>query len=230
MGWFTLKNKNHTYITILISLTLTLFSITSAVKLSIVFKPIYCFDINYLKLEKVSGLTKAEITKNYDYLINYLIGPSTLEFDLPSIPYSEQGKTHFEDVKKIFIFINYILTISFILLIAGIIKICKLRDFSFLKWTIRSILLLIAFIGSLFAINFNNTFDTFHKIVFTNDYWLFDPSTDPIINILPETFFLHSGLFILLLLFLMILFYNFLYKVLKWLTLSFIFHFFYNTI
>ncbi|MCS4455018.1 DUF1461 domain-containing protein [Clostridium botulinum] len=32
---------------------------------------------------------------------------------------------------------------------------------------------------------------------FSNDYWLFDPNKDPIINLLPETFFFHSVLLIL---------------------------------
>ncbi|MHB8131340.1 MAG: lipoprotein intramolecular transacylase Lit, partial [Mobilitalea sp.] len=31
-----------------------------------------------------------------------------------------------------------------------------------------------------------------------NDYWLFDPSTDPVITILPDTFFLHCALLIIL--------------------------------
>ena len=35
-----------------------------------------------------------------------------------------------------------------------------------------------------------------HKIFFRNDYWLFNPATDPIIKILPDTFFMHCGMMI----------------------------------
>lgn len=47
------------------------------------------------------------------------------------------------------------------------------------------------------AINFNACFIMFHKIMFSNDYWIFNPEIDPVINMLPETFFMHMGVAIL---------------------------------
>ena len=38
----------------------------------------------------------------------------------------------------------------------------------------------------------------FHHVMFSNDYWLFDPATDPVILILPDAFFLHCALAILI--------------------------------
>jgi len=38
-----------------------------------------------------------------------------------------------------------------------------------------------------------------HAIFFRNDYWLFNPATDPIIKILPDAYFLHCGILIILL-------------------------------
>jgi len=40
------------------------------------------------------------------------------------------------------------------------------------------------------VINFSKTFYFFHKIFFRNDYWIFDPVIDPIINSLPEELFM----------------------------------------
>lgn len=37
-----------------------------------------------------------------------------------------------------------------------------------------------------------------HKVFFDNDYWLFDPKYDPVITILPDRFFLHCGILIVL--------------------------------
>ncbi|EGT4138481.1 DUF1461 domain-containing protein, partial [Clostridium perfringens] len=34
---------------------------------------------------------------------------------------------------------------------------------------------------------------------FNNDYWIFDPNKDPIINVLPESYFLFLAIFILFL-------------------------------
>ena len=41
-----------------------------------------------------------------------------------------------------------------------------------------------AFLGIMVAVNWEYVFVTFHQLVFNNDYWMFDPTTDPIINIL----------------------------------------------
>ena len=43
-----------------------------------------------------------------------------------------------------------------------------------------------------------------HRIFFRNDYWIFDAETDPVIRMLPEEFFLHCGLLIILLVLLQI--------------------------
>ena len=37
--------------------------------------------------------------------------------------------------------------------------------------------------------NWEKFFITFHELVFNNDYWWFDPVTDPVIEILPDAYF-----------------------------------------
>ena len=37
--------------------------------------------------------------------------------------------------------------------------------------------------------NFDSFFITFHHLLFNNSNWLFDPATDPIIDVLSEGFF-----------------------------------------
>ena len=46
-------------------------------------------------------------------------------------------------------------------------------------------------LGFFAFIDFDRLFVMFHQLVFSNDYWLFNPHLDPIINILPENFFMH---------------------------------------
>ena len=44
-------------------------------------------------------------------------------------------------------------------------------------------------IGIYALIDWEKLFVSFHKLFFSNDYWLFDPATDPVILILPDGFF-----------------------------------------
>ena len=48
--------------------------------------------------------------------------------------------------------------------------------------------------------NWDLAFVLMHKILFRNDFWIFDAQTDPIIKILPDTFFMHCGILIMALL------------------------------
>ena len=47
------------------------------------------------------------------------------------------------------------------------------------------------------SIDFDRSFVLFHKIFFNNNYWLFDPTTDPVITMLPDTFFMHCAIMII---------------------------------
>ncbi len=40
------------------------------------------------------------------------------------------------------------------------------------------------------SVDFSKAFIIFHKIFFRNNYWIFDPNVDPIINALPEELFM----------------------------------------
>ena len=39
-------------------------------------------------------------------------------------------------------------------------------------------------------------FETFHRVLFRNNYWLFDVSQDPIIQVLPDAFFFQCAIVI----------------------------------
>ena len=56
----------------------------------------------------------------------------------------------------------------------------------------------VVLIGLAMAIDWQWSFEFMHKVFFDNDYWLFDPKYDPVITILPDRFFLHCGILIVL--------------------------------
>ena len=179
------------------SLSLCLFIIFAAVKLTLMFKQLYYFDIQYLNIEAQSGYSKTEILKNYNYVINYLLTPGNKEFILPSIEYSKYGQIHFQDVKRIFTSIDVLLIVTALINVLGLIFNIKRKSFDFLKYTSAMLILVPAVLFTAIMINFDAAFVTFHKIFFKNDYWLFDPTIDPIITILPEEFFFHTALLII---------------------------------
>ena len=204
--------KEHKILQILLTLALSLSIILVSVKLTLMFKPLYYFDIQYLNIEKQSGFSRSEIVENYNYVINYLLSPIQQEFKLPSIPYSKYGQIHFKDVKRIFTSIDMILIITGIFSAIGLTLNIKRRNFNFIRQTSLMLVLLPATLSAALIVNFDKAFVIFHKIFFRNDYWQFDPEIDPIINILPQEFFYHSALLIVILIILSIIFLRLLHK------------------
>jgi integral membrane protein (TIGR01906 family) len=181
------------FLSIIISLTI----IAAAVKFTLNFKPLYHLDIKLLNIAETSGYGVDEIKANYDALIGYLRTSYKGELNFPTFEMSEQGRIHFVDVKNIFVFLDYLIVVGLFISVVGILISLGKRSFSYLKGSALSLILLPLLLAAPFAVNFDATFTAFHKLFFRNDYWIFDPKTDPVINILPQEFFLHSALLIL---------------------------------
>ena len=76
------------------------------------------------------------------------------------------------------------------------IKKIKEKEYRFLRLTGLITIIVPTVLGFLAALDFERAFVLFHQIVFRNDYWIFDYRTDPVITILPETFFMHCFMLI----------------------------------
>ena len=186
-------------INLIFSVIFSVLIIITIVKFTVGFKQLYYFDINYLNIPILSGLSKEEIKENYDYMIDYNLGKDNREFELPTIKSSKQGKIHFEEVRDIFQSMNKMFNILLLLSIIGVIIYILDKNIEVLKTTSKTLILLPMMLMLPIVINFSGSFVLFHKIMFDNDYWIFDPSLDPVINILPEEFFFHAGVIILIL-------------------------------
>lgn len=88
------------------------------------FRPLYYFDIKALGVEETSGLPEEEIRANYDALIDYnsLSWHGCLQF--PTLPMSEGGRIHFEEVRTIFVFVQYLCIVSFLAAAVGGFSAC----------------------------------------------------------------------------------------------------------
>ena len=180
-------------------LSFTFSFIILSVNLTLLFKPLYYMDIDVLKIEESSNLNKKELKTNYDYVITYLTQNKNEEFTLPTLPSSNNGKIHFKEVKIIFDNLKVMLFFSILISIIGIIINKRHKTIRYLLTS--SILLIIVPVILLipFLVNFDKSFTAFHHIFFKNDYWLFDIEYDPIITILPQDFFFHCAILIIIL-------------------------------
>lgn len=198
------------------AIALMLFIISAAVTITLNFRPLFYFDIDYLDIEAQSGFSKEDIRKNYDALIDYnsMLNHDTLEF--PTLPMSEGGRIHFEEVKQIFVAIEYIFIASGIIGLAFLLLlICKFKEFLFLKLASILTIAIPAVLAILISINWEAAFVTFHHIFFNNDYWLFYPDKDPVILMLPDEFFFHCAAMILILVILGSLISFMIYRILR---------------
>ena len=184
---------------ILLALVLTLFIFTAAVVLVLNFKWLYYIDITILGLEEKSGMTVKEIRANYDALIQYNQFWFHGDLKFPTLFMPETGRIHFQEVKRIFTAVQYLCMGSRIASLIGIIRHARSRRLGYLKIAGILTFAIPLLLGALAAVSWERFFVVFHRIFFRNDYWLFDSRTDPVILILPDAYFLHCALLILLL-------------------------------
>ncbi len=187
---------------VVLSLVLTTFIITAAVVFTLNFKWLYYVDITLLHLEQRSGMSVEAIRATYDALIRYNQFWYTGELTLPTLPMSPTGRIHFQEVKQIFSVIQILCLGCFAGSVFGIVRQWRRRQKGYLWMTGILTLALPLVLGAFALFNWDGLFVAFHHLFFRNDYWLFDSATDPVILILPDTFFLHCAVLILVCIFL----------------------------
>lgn len=187
----------------------TVFILSASIVFILNFKPLFYLDIRLFQLEKAAGLPAEAIRNNYGKLIRYLMLWNRQPLYLPDFQMSDSGRIHFADCKKIFDLVQALFLISGAILSGRIIirKFGQIRRkkqkqkwilkrngrhlFSYECLFITGLLLtgIPALIGLAALTDWERLFVSFHKLFFSNDYWLFDPATDPVILILPDGFF-----------------------------------------
>ena len=155
---------------------------------------VYRYAIHKYELNNYTGLSTEILMDNYKRMIYYVQNPFIKELILNKVPMSNFGKIHFFEVKQIFM-VLYIISIIFFSIM--IFKIVTNKNNDLVKRSIKSfnnsvniIALIFISVSIAVAIDFDKTFYFFHKIFFRNNYWIFDPVADPVINALPEEFFM----------------------------------------
>ena len=179
-------NKKNNILTIIYNF---IFAVSTSVVTALVASwPLLFVFVLVQKTNKTVNLSIGQVMSNYNQLMWYLIWPFKRKLRMSNLHTSSMAAGHFVDVKKLFV-----LAIIAFLCCLIILFWCKKRNKKFLRlnkvWALLFLLLPVAILP--FALtNFDNFFITFHHLFFAgSNTWLFDPVTDPIINVLTEGFF-----------------------------------------
>lgn len=195
--------KTSKLLTILLSAAIGLTLLAGAIAAPILCRPFYYAHIDPLGLEAQTGLTQEDIRTAYDEMLDYCLGGK--EFSTGVLRWSDSGKDHFTDVRALFLLDLRVLAAGaaalLLLLLAG--RLCRRAPARLLGrgpcfWAGAGLGGAFLIVGVLAALDFDRAFVLFHSIFFpgkTN--WLFDPSSDQIITILPEQFFMNCAILIL---------------------------------
>ena len=189
-----MREKKYSAGDLILAVLCSLTIICLSVSITVWFRPLYYADIKLLNIPEESGYSEEVCRRNYDVLIDYNVIGGSSELEFPDMHMSEHGRIHFEEVKRIFIFMQ-VEALAGVAVLAAIYsgrrKKCWMRLTGFVTAAIAATVLLAVIIDWEWA------FETMHSLMFDNDYWLFNPKTDPVIRILPDEFFLHCGIMII---------------------------------
>lgn len=177
--------------------------VTCSIAVPIYVRPFYFWHINLRHLEK-SGYSVTQIKEAYNEILDYLTLPQIHTFRAGDFPFSESGAAHFADCKVLFTLNTILLLFSALFLIIIVIRkkqnhiqTLYIGRFHASFYAAILCLFLLLCITILANIDFYNVFVTFHSIFFAGkENWILDYRTDPIINVMPQAFFMHCAILI----------------------------------
>lgn len=145
----------------------------------------------FIKLQKTDALVRQPLSlimKNYTELLEYLLIPTNKKLQMSTFPTSQGAAEHFYECKLMFLLALIVFLVGIIIYLF-LLKRKKLNYLDLSKSTALIFMILPIVILPFAVTNFDNFFINFHHVLFNNNNWLFDPATDPIINVLTEGFF-----------------------------------------
>ena len=208
--------------TLVYALSFIVLVATFSIAIPILWRDFYFFHIDLLNITEATGHSKSDLIMSFNELMDSLVFYKP--FSEGVFDYSISGMNHFLDCRILFTLDLVALPISFIIFLIysiliklNFIKVYRINGMSILFYASFVPILLLGALGVFALIDVNSAYAFFHAVLFPGkDNWVFNPYTDPIINALPEQFFLDCGILIfgvMLLILLVVIIFNIVRKV-----------------
>ncbi len=161
---------------------------------------LYVKDMELLEIPQKTGYSEEKILENYEELVRYCTLDRDITLVLPSMPLSDDAQTHMKEVNHICVFIVRMGKVATVFLLILLPFRWKQRRYGHFKFAGIFLLAFVSVVLLAAATDWDGFFTLFHKVLFRNDLWIFDPQVDPVIRILPDIYFFHCALLFLALL------------------------------
>ena len=193
-------------LSVLLAVLTALLVLSGSIAVPLLCRPFYYAHIGPLGLVESTGLTQEQIRTAFDQVMDFCLGLRP-DFAAGDLIFSQSGASHFADVRALFLLDLWILGLSLAALAAVFVycRLKKVRPHLFCGhgpgfWGAVGLGAAFLVVGGLAALDFDRAFVIFHALFFpgkTN--WIFNWWEDPVILILPQTFFRNCAILILVL-------------------------------
>lgn len=208
---------------VLLSFFLVLATIISIIDFHCFDKDFYHDEYTKLNTAKDIGVSNESLDIMTDDLLDYLKDKKDnldLQLEVNGVKreiFDNREKIHMVDVKDLYIKAIVVRNMSIVFSLCCLVVLIFNNEFTFLKKGYISTLsffgFIFGFIGLFCLIDFNSFWTNFHKIFFTkNDYWLLDPRTEILIQMVPGQFFFDLCIKIVITIFVFLIIYYFIFK------------------
>ena len=187
---------------VLLSVVLALLVLSFSISVPILCRPFYYVHIGALHLPERTGWSAEVIREAYDQVLDFCVFGAP--FGTGELAWSESGRSHFADVRGLFLLDFAVLGVTAAAALA-LLLLHRARGVNFHRfagrgpafWAGAGTAGVVLVVAGLAALDFDRAFTVFHAIFFPGkDNWIFNPATDQIILVMPEVFFRNCALLI----------------------------------
>lgn len=191
---------------IILAMVFSVILFISAVEIAVFDKAFYIDQMEKNQVIENTGIYPPDIDLVVDEILSYLRNerdsfdiqarlapPQAKGFIQTEIIFNEKEINHMVDVRRLLNIALGIRNVCLILFLISFIYLLMVKKEMIIKsifWGSLSGVILLALLVLAFVFNFQDAFIFFHRVFFTNELWILDPSIDLLINIVPEPFFM----------------------------------------
>lgn len=138
---------------------------------------------------KSLAISRAGINADYGRLLTYLELPGTKHLELAHLSLTAAAQSHFADVKRYLLLNELVMVVSTAATLLALRKEKRRQQLWQLLTPLEGVLSMLAILLTMALVDFPSLFIRSHYWLFVNLNWVLDPRTNPIILLMPMSFF-----------------------------------------